>query len=603
MFPCVMKVDNYAFNITQNLHSALQQLTSHWAQNRLLSSGRYLWIDAICINQKNGQERIQQVRLMRRIYEQAGSIFVWLGRPENEGRHNLAIRKIENFYGRFISACKKNRPYRPWWWPNKPVTSEDDLFTFLSSIPATDRTVYDVEGSATHNAWIGIRSILAAPWWNRTWVFQEATVPDNWTQFFVRGGSVSPRKRKVIFLCGSSLISWLELLTTLNVAVHLQSIIAYFRTEHMVRTMGNFQSIDSLRRSRVTHQTRPLLELLQIFRHTQCKDPRDKVYAPLGLASDYLIERIIPNYEKTALAVYIDVANFALTKPGHELDFLGYTIKLLSPLREPSAGISLVNWPSWVPNWDQPIGIEPLPKVLYIPAAAAGRAIIPYDRREVSALNSETQRWAYNSSGGSKLRASIYSNRLHIEGIHCDVIKDIIPRPSGIRASSQKDPRARNWASAARGKYLTGEPFSAAFSRTECADLKYDARNHACGRNGSIDFEFLHRARDQLSSAEYQAQTTMRLAFNNAMNLRNVCLTQRGYLGLVPSSAMVGDLISIFLGGQVLYCLRRRAIVEHEYEYIGECYIHALMDGEAMNWVRDGRARWSILFLFESIAC
>jgi hypothetical protein len=263
-----------------------------------------------------------------------------------------------------------------------------------------------VEGLATYDAWIGISSILRAAWWKRTWVFQEATVPENSIQVFTRGGSVIPQKRRVTFLCGSSMISWLELLWTINVANHLQKA-ANFRAQYMLSAEENFPTIDRLRESRIIHHTQPFLELLQIFRHTQCKDPRDKVYAPLGLASDHAIESVIPNYEKPLLEVYIDVAKFALTDFGHELDFLGHTTKLISPLREPSAGISLANWPSWVPNWDQPVNILPLPKALHIPAAAAGRSIRPYDIRAISARNTEKERWAYNVSGGSKVRASI----------------------------------------------------------------------------------------------------------------------------------------------------------------------------------------------------
>ena len=41
-FPYVMKVEGWTFKITENLHNALRQVTSHWAQNQLLSSGRHL---------------------------------------------------------------------------------------------------------------------------------------------------------------------------------------------------------------------------------------------------------------------------------------------------------------------------------------------------------------------------------------------------------------------------------------------------------------------------------------------------------------------------------------------------------------------------------
>jgi hypothetical protein len=37
------------------------------------------WVDAICINQRNSEERTQQVRLMAKIYSKAHRVIVWLG--------------------------------------------------------------------------------------------------------------------------------------------------------------------------------------------------------------------------------------------------------------------------------------------------------------------------------------------------------------------------------------------------------------------------------------------------------------------------------------------------------------------------------------------
>jgi hypothetical protein len=39
----------------------------------------FFWIDAICINQKDSDERGQQVQFMAKIYNQAHRVIVWLG--------------------------------------------------------------------------------------------------------------------------------------------------------------------------------------------------------------------------------------------------------------------------------------------------------------------------------------------------------------------------------------------------------------------------------------------------------------------------------------------------------------------------------------------
>jgi hypothetical protein len=65
-------VDNNQFPVTVNLHAALLRLRDH-------SFERIIWIDAICINQKNPQEQGHQVQLMAKIYSNAYRVIVWLG--------------------------------------------------------------------------------------------------------------------------------------------------------------------------------------------------------------------------------------------------------------------------------------------------------------------------------------------------------------------------------------------------------------------------------------------------------------------------------------------------------------------------------------------
>jgi hypothetical protein len=59
--------------VTENLYTALLHLRSS-------SEDRIMWIDAICIDQDNWEERGHQVQLMGDIYQQAERVVVWLGR-------------------------------------------------------------------------------------------------------------------------------------------------------------------------------------------------------------------------------------------------------------------------------------------------------------------------------------------------------------------------------------------------------------------------------------------------------------------------------------------------------------------------------------------
>jgi hypothetical protein len=61
------------FSVTRNLHDGLQQL----AASGFL--GKWLWIDAICIDQENNDEKAIQVALMGDIYSTASKVIIWLG--------------------------------------------------------------------------------------------------------------------------------------------------------------------------------------------------------------------------------------------------------------------------------------------------------------------------------------------------------------------------------------------------------------------------------------------------------------------------------------------------------------------------------------------
>lgn len=59
-------------DITSNLHAALLQLRDHY----LL---RVLWIDSLCINQGDNEDKARQIQFMAQIYGAARDVIVWLG--------------------------------------------------------------------------------------------------------------------------------------------------------------------------------------------------------------------------------------------------------------------------------------------------------------------------------------------------------------------------------------------------------------------------------------------------------------------------------------------------------------------------------------------
>jgi hypothetical protein len=59
-------------SVTKSLHAALLQLRDH-------SFERIIWVDAICINQADNEEKGHQIQSMAKIYSKATRVIVWLG--------------------------------------------------------------------------------------------------------------------------------------------------------------------------------------------------------------------------------------------------------------------------------------------------------------------------------------------------------------------------------------------------------------------------------------------------------------------------------------------------------------------------------------------
>lgn len=61
---------------------------------------------------------------------------------------------------------------------------------------------------------------------------------------------------------------------------------------------------------------------------------------------------------------------------------------------------------------------------------------------------------------------------------------------------------------------------------------------------------------------------------------RTLIYSTRGYIGLAPSSTLPGDKICVLYGFYAPVILRPHP--DNAYTFIGDAYIHALMDGEAV---------------------
>ncbi|RSL58747.1 hypothetical protein CEP54_007648 [Fusarium duplospermum] len=70
----------------------------------------------------------------------------------------------------------------------------------------------------------------------------------------------------------------------------------------------------------------------------------------------------------------------------------------------------------------------------------------------------------------------------------------------------------------------------------------------------------------------------------HALTLRNVFVTEKGWMGLGPRFVQPGDIVAVLFGADIPYILRP---VEDHYILVGECYVHGIMDGELMDELPD----------------
>ncbi|KPA35313.1 het-protein, partial [Fusarium langsethiae] len=132
--PRSISIDGCDLPVGENLYAALSHLRDR-------SIERTIWIDAICINQRDPKEKGQQVQSMAEIYSKASRVIVWLGGATPDS--GQALEEIR------IAAEQRTKPS-----PTKPSPTEPS----------------PMKRSTNERA---ILRLLEGPWFKRIWVLQE----------------------------------------------------------------------------------------------------------------------------------------------------------------------------------------------------------------------------------------------------------------------------------------------------------------------------------------------------------------------------------------------------------------------------------------------
>jgi hypothetical protein len=81
---------------------------------------------------------------------------------------------------------------------------------------------------------------------------------------------------------------------------------------------------------------------------------------------------------------------------------------------------------------------------------------------------------------------------------------------------------------------------------------------------------------------------------HRVLTKRYLGCTANGYLAVFPEAAEKGDSICIVSGADAPIVVRHSGT---GYEYIGECYVHGIMDGEAVDECSGTKPPWERIIL------
>ncbi|KAH7371305.1 heterokaryon incompatibility protein-domain-containing protein [Pyrenochaeta sp. MPI-SDFR-AT-0127] len=566
------------FWVTQNLFSALKDL-------RHTTESLTLWIDAICINQEDIDERTQQVKEMTSIYRKATRVYVWMG----EAIENLdAAISLLNW----LKACMNSGDLR------------------------IGRLVGLIESNHRMEGWEALTELLRRPWWSRVWILQEVVFG-----------------KELTVVCGEERFEW-ELLQSLGESRQLLDKITWsmlnldktFYSGQFVHVSDRLDFICALKKGYPLGR-QALKTVLCGVRASEATDPRDKVFAILGLFDD-TVKLCDIDYRKTVNQVYVEAAA-GLLKQMDSIHWLSWTHNTLNRDGYTSRPLDLASWaPSWIASQGSLLELQlhddytnrddravPDQEIEKEAALASSKTTFQIDlsNRAFYINTKSTSSWtALLFGSGAQIKKSIYSatqgsrhfatcntqeGSLTVLGFAIDVLEDVSP-PTSNGPFFPTDGPASRWIRILLNKKLGLPTIALSQSADPDSDSDSDDEASLACQFSPIFWRIL--LADQWQGVRFGSEVSipgvgsippksvqelfaMRKAVMSLENktafLHRRFFTSRLSAGLVPAVAVKGDVIFAILGCDVPFLVRR---CETGYRFLGECYVHGFMDGQAM---------------------
>jgi hypothetical protein len=534
---------------------------------------RLIWIDSLCINQDDDEEKANQVQLMGNIYSQAYIVSVMLAQdPDIRDKGQASQQAKTTWIRRWADALLAlNMLDKLSVTGAEPTSNHERVMARL-----TPRTQFGMM------EWHALQDLLNNPWFGRIWVVQEVVLARR-----VRAQYNHFEVDWDMLIHGTLAFGRFPALWLLLVSTEAAN-----RVKRKPGGVGTVLSIHDYHERISSSKAIPISDLLFDSTKFKSTDPRDMVFAVQGMCSKLPSELMKPRYGQTTVNEVYTNAAICLIRAGtgnRMLAIAGVGYRNPATLNTP-----FTDFPTWVPDWSGSVRSASLsffrPEIDYF---AGGKTT-----QEVQAPESSSpgrlrlQGWMFDSI--DELAECVES--LHPDDAQLE-IRDIaslfIDAVPAFWETVQTSDRTKN-------PYPHTDPPQAlreAFWRTLIGDrdeTRPAPPSLASGFEKLVEFcDIVSKDPSILYGATHDIATMHEIRVSHlqtakfvlplmrCLGARRLCITKRGLLGVVPPFSKVGDVIAVFQGMQTPFILRNTA-PGTGHQLVGECYMHGIMSGEVL---------------------
>jgi hypothetical protein len=527
-----LSISGAQFSVTKNVYGILCDLAP-------LVGNRCIWIDSICINQTDIDEKNQQVQLMRRIYQGASKTIVWLGDAPDAALVRDFVPLLGRYFHRRIALGEPTQ----------------------NSLPFNDQA----------ESWIALQRLLNHAYWSRVWIIQEVSVA-----------------RIVEILYGGKPIEWelFSLVVSTFMATDNGAFVLLMDTfpgnERLPMDGISFVAKLFHLRRKIKERPLPLTELLLECAQSVATQPVDKVFALHGISDAAATGALKLDYSQTFQEVYIKAVFHTLRCGSFSLLTMGGVCTTKTAEAQ--------NLPSWVPDLSNPSKLYPLEnahsnyqagtncKVGFEPMAGSKALAIQ------GVLFDKIKRVAQIPPASTLPENQYSAQNFSFDKITLQINAHDLTRHREVHRIAQSYTQER---------YHTNQPRHEALWRTLIGDETPTSRpaEPTVGEDYAAYLRMqgiLHRGMEHagLDDGQFVFENKERLyrinhLMGRTINARQFAVTKKGYMALVPLGTQEGDWVAVFSGAATPHVLRAVTEGGDEFQVVGDAYVHGLMDGEA----------------------